>query len=179
MNDTQLIEIFAPIIDAQLVADGYTGVTVMQNNQPTQQGALLTPTVYFSKIADHRYGFPRKEDVWDPDAKIMVHTEVEQYETTFQFGAMVRSDPATPNQYTAADLINEVTYILQSDSTIATLNASNVGVLRITDIRTIYYTDDRDQFQQWPTFDVIFTHAQTRISAQPVIELINLDIKRV
>lgn len=179
MNDNDLIRLFRPIIVDQLASRNYVGVVVKQNNQPTQQGVNTGPTVYFSKIGDKRYGSPGKHDVWDSDLETMVHTEVEQYETSFQISTMVRSLPTTPNQYTASDLCNEVSAIMQSDYAISTLMESNVGLLRVMDIRNIWYLDDRDQFQESPSFDFVLTHLQTRVSTDPVVELINLNIKRV
>lgn len=179
MTDNDLIKLFLPIIQNGLIADGYTGVVTKQANQPTQQGVNTGPTVYFYKISDHRYGFLRRDDVWNTDLMIMEHTESQQYETTFQISALVLQNPLNTNTYTASDLVNEVAAIMQSDKTRAILSAQNVGILRVTDIANPYFLDDRDQFEASPSFDFVLTHKQTRVTTDPVINSWELDINRV
>lgn len=179
MNDNDLIRLFLPIINTGLTNAGYTGVTVKQGNQPTQQGVNTNPSVYFYKLYDKRYGFLRRDDEWDLDNDTMIHTEIQLYETTFQIESLVRQIPLTPYQYTASDLINEVAAIIQSDYARQILTSSNVGILRVSDVRNSYFTDDRDQFEAIPSFDFTLTHRQTRVSTDPVIESVEFDIKRV
>ena len=180
MNDNDLIRLFLPIIKAGLIADGFVDIIVKQNNQPTQQGVNSGPTVYFFKVANKRYGFLGRYDVWDTIAHDMVHTEDQYFETTFQVSALVRQFPITPNAYTASDLVNEVAAIMQSDTTRATLNAAGVGILRVMDITNPYFTDDRDQFEASPSFDFVLTYLVSRVTQTPVIQLpITLDIQGV
>lgn len=178
MRDNELIRLFLPIIRAGLDAVGMSDVVILSSYQPTQQSTLTTPTVYFYKIGDKRYGFLRRQDKWDEDTQTMVHTEEQQYETTFQISALVISKPTSPS-YTASDLVNEVSAILQSDVAINTLVANSVGILRVTDIRNPFFTDDRDRFEESPSFDFILTHKQTRITTSPVISSYEFNIKRV
>lgn len=179
MRDNDLIRVFLPIISGGLTSAGMTEVKVKQANQPTQQGANTAPTVYFTKLFDKRYGFVRMKDTWDVDLGTMLHEEVQQYETTFQINALVRQSPTTPNQYTASDLVNEVASILQSESSIVALRESDVGILRITEVRNPYLPDDRDQFESSPSFDFVLTHEQRRTKINPVIDSYNYRIKRI
>lgn len=178
MSDNDLIRLFLPIINAGLTAAGYTNFQVLQANQPTQQGVPTVPTVYFYKLHDKRYGFLHRADVWD--GADMVHTELQAYETAFQVSALVLQSPVYTNRYTASDLVNEVASIMQSDATIQTLMESDVGILRVSDVRNPYFTDDMDNFEASPSFDFVLTHFQTRLSTTPVVELpVVLDINRV
>ena len=179
LTDNDLIRIFLPIIQDGLTADGFKKVTVKQGNQPTQQGINTLPTVYFYKLFDKRYGFLRRDDTWDSINEIMVHTETQQYETTFQIEALVLQNPKNTNLYTASDLVNEVASIMQSDSTRGILSSNDIGILRITDIRNPYFKDDRDQFEASPSFDFVLTYAQTRVTTSPVITSYDYDIERV
>jgi len=176
MMDNDLIRLFLPIINNGLIADGFTGVTVKQGNQPTQQGVSSLPTVYFYKLFDKRYGFLKRDDEWDMINEVMVHTEIQQYETTFQISTLVIQRPTTPYQYTASDLVNEVAAIMQSDTARETLLQSDVGILRVSEIRNPYFTDDRDQYEASPSFDFTVTHKQIRVSTSPVVESLELDI---
>jgi hypothetical protein len=179
MTDNELIRLFLPIINANLTNFGYTDVTVKQSQQPTIQGANSNPAVFFYKLYDKRYGFLRRDDVWDADASTMTHTESQMYETTFQVVAMVMQNPLTPYQYTASDLVNEVAAIMQSDSTRKSLSDANVGVLRVTEVRNPYFKDDYDKFEAFPSFDFTLTYRRTRVTTDPVINSTEFGIYRV
>ena len=95
MTDNQLIQLFLPIINAGLTADGFTGVQVKQANQPTQQGINTAPTVYFYKVNGKRYGFLGRWDAWNTNTSTMVHNENQYMESTFQISALVLQSPAS------------------------------------------------------------------------------------
>ena len=168
-TDNTLIKLFLPIIQAGLIKDGFVTSTVKQMNQPTIQGANTKPTVYFQKIYNRRYGYMRREETWDPVAEDFIHTETQQYECAFQVIAQVTQNPSDLTIPTASDLVNAVAWILQASSTLDTLNAKGVGVLRITDVSNPYYTDDRDNFSASPTFDFVLVYSNTRVSVTPKI----------
>lgn len=168
-TDNQLIQLFLPIINAALLADGFTGVTTKQANQPTQQGIQTNPAIYFFKVGDRRYGFLGRDDVWDQDSSSMQHSESQYYESTWQVSALVLQNPVTPNQYTASDLVNEVASIMQSDNTRDILNRSGVGILRVTDVLNPYFVDDRDNFEASPSFDFVLTYENIRQSTSPIV----------
>ena len=168
-TDNTLIQLFLPIIQNGLIADGYTNVVVQQANQPTQQGIPTAPTVYFYKVGNRRYGFLGRQDVWSSESNTMVHNERQYYETTFRIQALVLQNVKAPN-YTASDLANEVACILQSDNTRTILNNSGVGVLRITDIRNPYFVDDRDNFEALPSFDFTLVYLNDRLSTSPIFD---------
>ena len=179
MTDNDLIKLFLPIINAGLIADGYTGVTVKQANQPTQQGVNTGPTVYFYKTGDKRYGFLGRIDEWDTVNSVMKHTETQYYETTFQINALVLQNVNNTNSYTASDLVNEVASIMQSDQARRIMITAGVGILRVTDVVNPYFLDDRDQFEASPSFDFVLTYKQTRVTTEPVVESVVLIINRV
>lgn len=178
MRDNELIRVFLPIIRNGLEDAGFINVGVQSAYQPTMQSINTNPTVFFYKIGDHRYGFVRRDDKWDADLQEMIHTEEQWYETTFQVSALVIAQPTAPS-YTASDLVNETAAILQSSVALNTFKANNMGILRITDIRNPYFTDDRDRYEASPSFDFILTHSQTRISTTPVISSYEFNIYRV
>jgi len=180
MMTNQLKKLFLSIINTGLIADGYAGVAVKQANQPTQQGINTQPTVYFYQIGVKRYGFLGRTDVWNNIESEMVHTESQYYETTFQVSALVLQYPQSPSQYTAIDLVNEVASIMQSDNTLAILNSSGIGILRISDISNPHFVDDRDQFESSPFFEFTLVSQSSRVTTTPVIVLpVLLDIHGV
>jgi len=168
-TDNSLIQLFLPIMQAGLIADGFTTTVVKQSNQPTAQGIPTAPMVYFSKVYNKRYGFLGRKDVWDENALEFVHTESQYYETAFQVSALVLQNPTDLTIPTASDLVNEVASIMQSDSTRDILNKSGVGILRITDVTNPYFVDDRDNFEASPSFSFTLTYLNTRVTTTPKV----------
>lgn len=168
-TDNTLIQLFLPIIQAGLIAGGFTNVIVKQSNQPTQQGIPISPMVFFTKIYNKRFGFLKHEDKWDAIAGDFVHTESQYYETSFQVSALALQQPADVTAPTASDLVNEVACIMQSSATLDILNNAGVGILRISDITNPYFTDDRDNFEASPSFDFVLVYLNERVSMNPKI----------
>jgi hypothetical protein len=179
MLDNALIKLLLSVIYEQEATAGISGTPIKQAFQPTRQGVNTQPTAYLYKISDSRIGFPYRSDIWDKAASRMVHTELQQYATTFQFSALATQDPQTPTQYTAADILNLIAYCLQSDAAVAALECQRVGILRVTDVRNPYFLDDRQQNEACPSFDVTLTHEQVIRSSIPIIETTEIRIATV
>lgn len=189
MQDNALIRLIGTVLNAGFIAQGFTApgpsntvissIAVKQDYQPTNQGVNTQPTCYLHKIGDHRYGFLRREDIWDRVHEQMVHTESQYYETMFQVSALSIQNPLTPDQPTASDICNIAAAIMQSDATRATLRAQGVGILRIEDVRNPYFMDDKNRFEASPSFDFTLEHEQVIISTSPTAETIELHIDRV
>lgn len=169
LTDNSLIELFLPIMQAGLIADGFATAKVKQANQPTIQGINTVPTVYFFKLANVRYGYLGRQDAWNGMSSQMIHTESQYYEATFQVFALVLQNPSDLSIPTASDLVNDVASIMQSDTTRSILNASGVGILRVTDVRNPYFQDDRDNFEASPSFDFTLTYQNARTNVIPVV----------
>ena len=163
-TDNSLIQIFLPIINDGLIADGFVNIVVQQSSQPTIQGINTKPSIYFSKVGSKRYGFLGRNDLWSVVDEDMVHSEKQYYESSWQVMALVLQSPSTPNQYTASDLVDEVASVMQSDSTRDILSSNGIGILRIQTISNPYFVDDRDNFEASPVLEVTFIYLNTRVS---------------
>ena len=175
-TDNDLIRLFLPIINTSLIDNGFLNVTVKQANQPTQQGIQSNPAVYFFKVSSKRYGYLGRRDVWDEDTQSMQHAESQYFESVWQVSALVLQNPATPNQYTASDLVNEAASIMQSDNTRDILNKSGVGILRVSDLTNPFFVDDRDNFEASPSFDFVLTYENVRQGTSPIVSKIDGNI---
>lgn len=173
MTDSQLIQLFGPIIENGLIARNITGVELSSSYEPTQEGANTAPTIYFFKLFDRRYGFLSRQDYWDDNDDEEKHREIQVYETTFQVNAIVKQSPDFPDRLTSSDLINEVSCIMQSDSALQTLLQSSVQILRIQDIRNTNFLDDRNQYEASASFDFTLIHKRDIITEQSVVQSIN------
>lgn len=179
MSDIPLIILIRSVLLAGFAARGMT-VSVLQSNQPTHQGLMATgPSVYIYKIGDHRHGTPLKKDTWNSTTQLESHVEREVIESTYQFTALAPLDPSSLTQLTASDIARAAASILQHSTSQSTFSASNVGILRITDIRNPYFVDDQDQFKQSPSFDLVLTHEEEYTSTVPHAVTIEPGIHRV
>jgi hypothetical protein len=169
MLDNALIALVINAIIAGEVAANIPGTPVAAAFQPDLQGVNSQPTAYIYKIGDLRVGQVARNDIWDKINKRMVHTETQQYATTFQVSTLAQQNPSTPNQYTASDILNLIASILQSTVTIATLEALDVGVLHISDVRNPYFVDDYQRNEAAPNMDVVFCHNQVITTLSPIV----------
>lgn len=169
MLDNPLITLVISAILAGESAANIAGTPVKQAFQPTAQGVNTRPTAYLYKLYDHRVGFVARTDVWDKVNGFMVHTETQQYTTTFQISTLATQDPKTPTQYTASDILNLIASILQSSVTIATLEAQDVGILHIDEVRNPYFLDDFQRNEASPSLDFTLAHHQTITTRSPII----------
>ena len=169
MLDNVLIPLVIATILAGEVAANIAGTPIAQAFQPDLQGMNSNPTAYLHKIGDSRVGYVARTDLWDHVNSVMVHTETQQYTTTFQISALAQQDPATPTQYTASDILNLIASILQSSATIAALEAHDVGVLHISEVRNPYFTDDYQRNEAAPNLDVTFCHKQVVTTQTPIV----------
>lgn len=180
MNDKQLAALFmAQLLPAMQATSGLSGVKLARSFQSRQQGANSSPYVYFVKVGDHRYGHPERKDEYAAGSGDFTHTEIQQYESTYQFSAWVPQDPKDVTGLTESDILNVVSGIMQSDALLAAFRAQGVGILRVTDVRNPYIVDDHDQFEAVPSFDVTLTHKRTSVSTIPAVAAYDLNFGRV
>lgn len=175
MTDNDIFKLIIGIIRASLTAQSITA-QVRQANQPRQQGTPTENTVLIQKLYNKRYGFMFRSDVWDDAAEVIVHTEKQWIEATYQIDALAIQDPNDSTLLTASDLINVVAQIMQTDSTLVALRTQNVGIYRITQIRNPYFTDDKERFEASPSFDFTVTYEQIYISQTPVLQSTEFNI---
>lgn len=178
MNDNDIFRLIIGIIRNALTAQSIDA-NVRQSYQPRQQGVPTENTVFIQKISNKRVGFLARDDIWDMDTELFVHTEKQWIEATYQITALAIQDPNDSTLLTASDLANVVAQIMQTDATLLALRAQNVGILRVTDVRNPFFTDDRERFEASPSFDFTVTYEQVYISETPVIESTELKIIEV
>ncbi len=166
MNDNDLIRNIIAVAKAGLALQNVV-VGIKQGFQPTQQGAPSAPYILLRKLGDKRYGHTYRANLYDTAADVMNHTESAWFETTFQADAICTIDPGDTTALTANDYLKALTRTLQSDDTIATLNAAGIGIYRIQAFTTTYWTDDKGQHEQNPMFTFTVTHYDTVAGVVP------------
>ena len=179
MNDNELISLIISTVLAQEAVVGITGTPIQQAFQPTQQGVPTQKSGFLYKIMDMKVGYPYRSEQWDEDNQTIIHTERQEYETTFQMSALSTQDPKSTTQYTASDVCNLFSMILQSEKTVEALADQGIGVSKIFDVQNPYFTDDRGRNEANPSFDFSIIHKRIVISASPVIQSTEIKILTV
>ena len=137
---------------------GFGKVTVQQKQQPSQQGVPNGPCVFIEKLFDNRYGFMMVDIKYDPITDSVIENQTQVYQTTFQLSALSIQKPSDTTLPTASDLVSTVCQIFQGRAIIRRLSAAEIGVLRVSEIKNTYFTDDRDRQEAHPTFDLVLTY---------------------
>ncbi len=183
MRDNEIYtQIIIPFLTAQLalfVSDGgydMQSPVVAQNYQPVAQGAPSQATVLVHKITDPRYGAPSRKYEWNSDESKMINTESQIINSTFQLSCLFPQTVGNVNQLTATDILQECANILQSDVALTFFKSKEIGVERITNIRTPTFVDDKNRFEFAPSFDFTLTHKRTTIRNVPILTAIESGI---
>lgn len=180
MTDNQMAALFmAQVLPAMQAQTSLAGVALAQNFQRRAQGASSTSIVYFFKVADRRYGWTGRRDDYDVPSGEFAHTDSQQYETTYQFSALVPQDPSNVASLTESDVLNMVSSIMQTDALLSAFRAAGVGVQRITDVRNPFIVDDRDRFEAVPSFDIVLTHYRDIVSTVGEVTTYDAELHRV
>lgn len=162
-----------------MTAWGYPDIVISQAYQPTQQGAVPDLGIYFFKVSDHRYGFFKSDSKYNSLLGIAEDRYIQNYETTFQVQAWSIQDPNDTSRPTASDLVNMAAQALQNPSAVKVFKSSDVGILRVTDVRNPQFADDRDRNEASPSFDFTLTHKQIITAVYPAAVSIEGNIYEV
>jgi len=174
MNDNDIYDILFPAMSGFFTDQGID-VEVVRAYHPTSEGLPEVPVVQLHKISDRRYGWPyRKTDVSDYTTE---RTTEQIIETTFQVSGYSRL--SVNSTYTTSDLMKLLSGFMQSDGFIATLEAADIEIIRITDLRTNYVKDEMDRWEESTSFDFVIFHDQITIEEINEVESVELSINRV
>ena len=150
---------------------------VRQSYQPKSHGTPSPPFVYIHRISSHRYGFQssRSMDMLGEQ----IETETQTIEKVFQIGGEALEETPTLAELTAYDYVENTSIILNSQYARERLKLAGICLLRITDIRNPYFMNERERYQQDPSFDFTVIYTQTRSRIIPSIESIDGTIQGV
>lgn len=171
MLDKQLCILVQNYLATAAPLRGLVNGDYMMRFQPLQQGRPDDRTVYMHKISDRRYGARTVSQRYIA-GNIVTRRETQSMETTFQFSV---TQPAAlqDNELTHGDVLKIIAATLQSDDALRFLIANGASVLRVADIRTIYVTNDRNQHEEQPTFDLVLKHDDVFVDGQPFFNTFN------
>jgi hypothetical protein len=181
LTETQLFTFVIAALNAGLASINVSGVIVMQDFQPTLQGAPSGSTINLHKIAEQRYGYLERSDVYANG--VNTHTESQIMITTLQINAKVQIDPTNttfdPTGMTSSDYVNLAVSILQSDFTRWTLRNNGIAVERITKSRVNHFVDEKGRYEADPSYDCNFEYNSVITSITPSTPTIAGTVKAV
>lgn len=158
MNDNQIIALIITVLRSGLNSLMLAQVGIKQLYQPRQSAIESGPTLYLHKVLATRYGYPSRKNVFNRITGQFDHTETIWRTPTFQVSGYALQDPNNIASLTASDITERAADVMQTSATRLALLASNVGIIRITDIRENYFVDERDRYEQSPSFDFVLSY---------------------
>ena len=157
------------VLRSGLEGFGLNNVKVKQSYQPRQSGAEIDPTLYLHKITVDRWGWVGRKDNYQGQTNQFNHTDVHYRAATWQVNGLVTQNVRPPSNLTASDLVECAADILQSENTIQALSDQRIRMEHITQVREIYFLNDRERHQQNPSFDFTLTYMVNRSSVVPSV----------
>jgi len=179
MTDDQLSILLRAQIGYGLVRHGFPTVLVARAYQPTTQGRTDQATVYFFPVSDARYGWQHRTRAVDIDAGTITTTEAQWIESMVQVFALVPQNPRASIQVSAKDLVNTTAMICNSEPFVSGMRVGGAGIQRVTAIRSPFFTNDRAQFEESPSFDITISHKREITEITPVSTEVTHRIFRV
>lgn len=179
MTDNERFAILFPIIASGLAARGVDNVAVLQSYQPTQQGASSGRAVYLSLLPSVPVGHPRRNSYFDETEGIEKYEETQTYIANYQVNAYAPQDPTDVTSLTAMDVLKAVRQTLQSSDTITRLRDEKLAILRVNELRSLNFVNDKDRFEYSPSFDFALTYDEVYTVETPYVETIEQSINRV
>lgn len=164
MTENELVVLVRQALLNGLAEVGYGGVAVAGSNQPTTQGKSKDPTIYFSFLHAQREGWQYRKH-----APMTGTEENQNVACTYQFMSFAEVDPTNINAPTDADYADAASMVFLSITAIQYLMTHGIGVRRVTEVRHPYFSNEKDQFESYPSFDVTFTFRKTL--RRPVVNI--------
>ena len=178
MTNNEVWIILIGVIEIGLT-DMSINASVQQDYQPTQQGAPSSPFVALHNITNNRYGFKKNKTVYDADDDNLKQTQGVVMQRTYQVSAYAIEDPSDDEAVTAYDIVESVSSIMQSEKTQDALLANGISIFRVTDIRSPFFTDDKDRNEAAPSFDFVISYSQETITVANEVSTFEEDIHSV
>lgn len=178
MTDVELRAFVRAQLLAILPLYGITGVPVIASNQPTSEGRVTGPAIYFHNLDEQREGWQSREYQSTDEAETLTETQI--LASTMQISVVApQTEDLTKAQ--ATDICRAASMALQSRQFLDALKDRfpGSGVRRITAIRRPYIVNDQGQFEMVPSFDVTITHTVQFTTVTPVVTSTRASIHRV
>lgn len=145
-----------------------TPVKLTRSFQEFGNSAQQKPALYVSWNGSAPRGVPAQPEIYNPVTGIFDTPVIQYLETSFQFMASERLPAEDMNAPEAGDIASLSRTMLLSTQAKQLFKKKGYQVLRASELRSQKIQNEEKQFEDFPNFDIVFSHAQTIIgSAQP------------
>lgn len=179
MNDSDVWTVLIALLRTGMSDLGFPQVAVRQNYQPTQQGTPEGPALFLHKLSATRYGSPGHRHVYNVADANFDTTQSVWRTPSYQVSGLAQQNPGAPDAPTASDIVEAAADVMQTPATRQTLLQSGIGILRIRDIRMLYFVNDKDRHEQEPSFDFTLSYRRVVASKTPAVTVFGTNIVRV
>ncbi|MCP4832233.1 MAG: hypothetical protein GY886_08495 [Gammaproteobacteria bacterium] len=175
LNDSEVFTIVRQILLDGFAAGGFTDtLQVKQKYQPQLGGMPLEPTIYLYKLTGSNYGFSHTKGIRNTDDFTGITTQMKT--PSFQVSALAHVDPNEDNPLSPSDYVEFAAAILNMPNTLLVLKNNGIGIERVKEIRDSYFLDDKDLYEQSPSFDFVLSYQKEYTSTIPKVDHIVGDI---
>lgn len=182
MTANETLALIISTISTMMTQVGYP-ISVQSAYQPTQQGTQFSPFIAINYVSGRRYGYPQVTEkvVIDNTNGSMSMERIETYwlEEVYQITAYAIASPndiASPTAYTYA---TRAAAILQSAQARTILLNNGAGFIRISEIRTPFFDDERGRNEMSPSFDFTVSRQEQLIYSVPIVTALDVNLQRV
>jgi hypothetical protein len=172
MNDNDIMAAIIATLRTGLTS--YSGLTVQQSYQPTDQGVPSGPALFVHGVTNRPYGYMAASSTYNDTDGDFDFVESEGRLRTFQVSALYPDDVGNVSALTANDLCDSARGLLQLRSTVQSLRSSGLGIARITQTRILHFTNDSGRSAEMPSFDFDVTYDKV-VAATKVPAVTGLD----
>lgn len=160
MNDIIMQAAIRKALMELLGAQGYPQLEVTQDYQPTTQGRVTAPVIYYHMLGDAFYGWQGRDEKYNKATAQVTREERQWMRTSFQMGALAPQDPNNLALPTAKDITRLAAMLVDSEGFREKLRESKLGLEVVTEVRDIPFLNDKGRFERNPSFDFTVTWQQ-------------------
>lgn len=174
MTPSEVAPLFRAALLTRLAEFGAPEVLVIEADQPNKQGRV-DDGLYWRMSNPRNYGWQARR--YAPSEGDAHHVEHQLYEVTMTLVALVSDDDAAG--YAAHDLATLAQMSVNSLPFVEAMRKVKIGVQRATQLRTLVFTDEADNYAKEVSFDVNVTFVRSVAPETKTVEVHDLDILRI
>lgn len=176
-GENQIYADIVGFVNSSLTALNIQGWQVLQLKQPVKLTDII-PTIYVTCTLKRRRGWQYRDyKIIDAELK---NTQYFKQEIDVQFSALRRRElEDTINTLNSADILELLKTYMLNPYTLQDLRALGYKIYQPSEIQSPDFTDDSDNFEFMPFFNVTFILNQSLSSPQTSIDEYTLNIKGV
>jgi len=159
MTDNQMMIYIIAEIERQLTLVGITGFEVGRSQQPTNQytgGSQDDPIktrVFLYAVTKGSDGHGRSYTA-EAGGEPFKRTDFQQKNKAIQISVAHYFDEADINARTPEDMSDLIHDLLDSPDAVAALRVNKIFMQEVSDVRPVFFTNDKDRFESLPNFDL-------------------------